>query len=86
MKSDAMKNNFASLRKWGVDTLLSLFFEKYYIFDKVNLEAMNFMADGRRLDIGGGGEDMITRYKWKGSQFPTSDCLEDCSLRILLHQ
>lgn len=46
--------------------LLSVFIRKYDILPKVSLTLQDFEADGRILDIGGGGEGVIGRLK--GSQ------------------
>jgi ubiquinone/menaquinone biosynthesis C-methylase UbiE len=70
-----MRNIVVSLQDWGIRIILSLFFKKFYVFDRVKLEVKNFETDGLILDIGGGGEGVIGRLK--GSQVIAIDLRKD---------
>lgn len=62
-------------REWVGHILLSLLLRKYYVFDTVHLEVRDFDANGKILDIGGGGEGVIGRLK--GSQVVAIDLRQD---------
>ena len=65
-----MKNDHSSLKEWGERLILTVLFKKYYLFDSATLEVKDFESDGLILDIGGGGEGVIGRFRHNASPVP----------------
>ena len=59
-----MNTSFASSLD-PISILMALLFRKFYIYKLVKLEVKDFASDGMILDIGGGGEGVISRLKGK---------------------
>jgi SAM-dependent methyltransferase len=70
-----MKNKHIPFKEWVGQMLFICMFRKWYVFPIVHLVLDGLEGNGSILDIGGGGEGVIGR--WKGDQVVAIDLRKD---------